>query len=198
MLVKAQNYAHWAKLATQHWPDKKINVFGSPKFVQATSLLHDVEITQSPDWSADIFITSYSSFIWHDSLQFIKPKQLIIDEIENEQSINYRWAAAVHGLFYEIKSCLILINLQQLSFHSGTSNKASLASIAETPGFLNSLITDYLWAGAPTSSESYVSLNALTRLSSDKRLPEVLARKYQNIDYVSMLPLFGVNTDLII
>jgi hypothetical protein len=196
MLVKAQNYTQWAKLAAQYWPDKKISVFSNPKGLHNNT--YSSEISTTPDWSADIFITSYSSLIWYDAMQFIKPKQLLIDEIENDQSINYRWAAAVHGLFYEIRSCLILIHIQQPGFHSSIPVKTTSQFIADNPYFLNSIITDYLWAISSSSSESFAGLNALLKFNSDKRLPEYLTRKYQNIDYVSMLPLFGVNTDLII
>lgn len=194
LLVMAQPkfYGAWAALIQTMWPDKKICVFGNPRYNEKVDALPDgIEFSEKPDFSADVFITSYGGVVWSNFVNHKTVDQTIVEELDNEGAVNYKWEEAVKGIFHEIRKPIFIQNINSLPNDQGRDVIASLQSnVSKSMNFIRSTVTKYLWAGVP--------LFTTIGYANQRELDDYLtARSYTSVDNFKMLGLFGVSTHLL-
>lgn len=194
-LVMAQPkfYSEWAHLIRESFPSSKISVFGNPRYLEKGVKFPDgVVFEERPDLAADFFITSYGGLIWHDLLNTVAINQTIVEELDSQGSVNYKWINAVKGLFHEIPSPLFIQDINHLPQDAGRGNLASLQTHgSKAMDFIGSCISDYLWAGM-------THMNAITNGSNLRENEDYLSSVgYSGVDNLKLLSLFGVSSHLL-
>lgn len=192
IMAQPKFYAQWAHLIREGWPDAKISVFGNPRYIEKGLEYPDgVEFSERPDWNADFFITSYGGLIWQDFCSNKTVDQTIVEELDNQAAINYRWSDAVQGVFHELPSPLFIQNIHNLPSDAGRDNLASIQiSGSKALNYMSTLVCDYLWAGIPTA-RPFMGYNL-------RDIEDYLsARGYKQADLLRILSLFGVSSHLL-
>ena len=194
LLIMAQPkfYGAWASLIQEMWPDKKISVFGNPRYNEKVDAFPEgIEFSEKPDYEADVFITSYGGLVWHNFVNYKTVDQTIVEELDNDGAVNYKWEEAVKGIFHEIKKPVFIQNVNSLPNDHGKDVLASLqANVSKPMNYLRSVVTKYLWAGLPL----FTTMGFANPRDIDDYLT---ARAYTGVDNFKMLGLFSVSTHLL-
>jgi len=191
ILAQPSCYAEWASLIKMAWPEAKISVFGNPRYHDKNlSYPHGVNFSDKPDLDADFFVSSYGGVIWHDLCGHVTVNQTIVEELDHQSAINYRWEEAVRGLVSELPHPVFIQNIFNLPSDHGRDNLASLQMHSSRAfSFMFDLISEYLWAGLDI---------ALPFKGSIREIEDYLAaRSYQGYDIFKLLTIFGVSTHLL-
>lgn len=196
ILTKPAEYVAWALLARKHWPQANISVFGNPRYLKKSQdLLEGVKVTETPDHTADIIITSYGSVIWHNLLDRFKPTRTIVEEIESTRSITYHWEDVINGLFGELPAPLFLQDIQLL-LGKNTDEILPDAKIqlrdfhSAANQFIFERLVPMVLGGLPSAYNNLGGTNA------DRR-QYLNDRGYAGLDPVSLYPVLGISSELI-
>jgi hypothetical protein len=186
-------YHIWAQLIRTAFPEATISVFGNPRYLEKSQVFPDgVEFSESPDLSADFFVTSYSGLIWHDLINQVDIDQTIVEELSHPGAVNHKWSSSVAGLFYEIPSPLFIQDINDLPHDAGRDNLASLqTNYSKALQFIGDNITSYMWPGIShlnTFANGYDLKECEAYLSSIG---------YAGLDRLKILSLFGVSSHLL-
>lgn len=193
IMTRPEFYADWAKWVKNIWPDSNLSVFGNPRYQEkAPAFPEGVVFSEKPDFTADIFITSYGGLIWHNFFNHTTVDQTIVEELDHQGAVNYKWEDALKGIFNEVPRPLFIQNINNLPNDSGRDNMTSLQSYgSKALQFLGKQITDYMWAG--TSNMGGVVSGANLREAEDY----LTGRGYTGVDNLRILSLFGVSSHLL-
>ena len=193
LLVQPKFYSLWAAMVREVFPDAKISVFGNPRYHErGQTFPTDVEFEEKPDLDADIFVSSYGGVIWHNLLNQVTIDQTIVEELDHQGSVNYKWEGAVKGIFHEVPAPLFIQDISSLPSDHGRDNIASLqASGSKALNFIGDAVTNLLWAGITHMG----ALTNGTRLNETENY--LVSRGYTGVDNLKMLSLFGVSSHLL-
>lgn len=189
ILTRPNVYALWASLIQKQWPTSKISVFGNPRYEEKSQIYPTgISFKEEPDLDADWLITSYGSLIWHNVVGKTDIGQVIVEEIDSDQSLNYRWDDALRGILGEVASVLFLQNILAMD----SSIAVALNSLHEQNGRLSRHIqrisSSYLW---PFAAPLVNLQDFSTARDSIRYLSE---RGYNNIQPLTLLPSLGIST----
>lgn len=192
ILAQPVFYVQWARLIREAWPTATISVFGNPRYAPKDVVYpQGIEFSDRPDLEADFLITSYGGIIWHDLVGNLNVNQTIVEELDNNGSINHKWNDAVTGMFHELPAPLFIQNVFNLPADNGRDNMASLqVRSSRALQYMGQLVHTLMWAGT-----------AVTRPLVANTLQEVdnyLATKgYRNMDLLELIAFYGVSSHLL-
>lgn len=193
VMAEPKEYAAWAQLVRDVWPDAKISVFGNPRYQKQNTQFPDgVEFEERPDTSADFFITSYGGVIWHNLLNTVDVSQTIIEELDKPGTVNYKWDSAVKAMFHETPRPLFIQNVNSLPNDDGRDIMASLnSSNSRALSAIGITLTNYMWAG----------INSMCGMILGMQFKEIedylVSRGYVGASHLKMLSTFGISSHLL-
>lgn len=193
IMAQPKFYHLWANLVREVFPDAKISVFGNPRYHEKGQVFPSgVEFSEKPDTDADFFITSYGGVIWNNLLNTTTISQTIVEELDHQGSVNYKWEDAVKGLFHEIPSPLFIQDIHYLPQDAGRDNIASLqASGSKALQFVSETLNNLAWAGMTL-------LGGLSTCGKHRETEDYLVgRGYTGVDNLKLLSLFGASSHLL-
>lgn len=132
LFTNPNNYGAWARLIRAIWPTDSISVYGNTRYAGthgADEFPEGVVYEDRPNISARWQITSYGSFIYHDVLARKIPDMLVVDELTDRRSVNYRWSEALASVFMEVPQLLLLQNANRMA-----SSDSDTLTALQTPG----------------------------------------------------------------
>jgi len=191
ILAQPNVYGEWASLIRQIWPQAKLSVFGNPRYKDSKQVYPEgVEFSDRPDFTADFFITSYGGAVWHDFCGHVTVDQTVVEELDHQNAINYRWDEAVRGLLTELPRPVFIQNIFNLPSDHGRDNLVSLQMPSSKAfNFIIDLVSNYLWSGIPT---------ARPFLGHTREIEEYLvSHSYQKYDVLKLLDILGVSSHLL-
>lgn len=194
VLADPKNYLDWVNSLQEKFPDKKLSVFGNPRYKEKGQTWPlNIEFTEKPDLTADIFITSYGGLIWNNLLTSVNISQTIVEELDHAQAVNYKWQDALNGIFHEVPAPFFLQNIQNLPRDPGFDVFTSLqVGGSKTISFIMDIVTNFMWAGVGHGLMS--NLLGATRQDASGYLS---ARGYRG-DMQKLMALFGISTELVV
>lgn len=193
ILCQPKDYLSWAKMIKRVWPESSISVFGNPRHVDHSvkNLPAGLSFKESPDYSADFFLTNYSGVIWNSFFNHTQVDQTIVEELAYHQTINYRWDDAITGMFKEAPSPLFLQDIHLLPTDHG---KDILFCLGNPKSRTIQHISDNVFSlmkagvGSPSVFYDHVRNDDAQYLSK---------RGYKGIDQFKLMSLFGVSSHLL-
>lgn len=192
ILARPQQYALWAELIRATWPAASISVFGNSRYEDKGQQYPDgITFETEPNFDADWMITSYGSLIWNNVIGKITPGQMIVEELDNENALNYRWEEAVAGVMREVLPVILIQNINSLPTSGVDALTALQSPTSKASNYLRSLVTEFLW---PFNTLATDMLRAVTDQSMIRYLSE---RNYCDVSWFKILPVLGVNFSLV-
>lgn len=192
ILSRPNHYSVWARAIREVWPEDSICVYGNPRYHKDDSGYPEgVSFADRSDASSRWQITSYGAFIYNDSLGRGFPDQLIVDELDGDDSYNYRWSNAIAAMYTEVPQILTLFNLRSYQ----PNDSVDLLGYLQTPGSpLNSYLVTLINECLIPNNSSVVGLYSPSASPTGKDAWDTYTGR---TDFIHMLPLLGVCVDLI-
>jgi len=185
-------FVSWAKLIADAWPDSTMSVFGNQRYVPKNATFpHGVQFTDAPDMEADFLITSYGGVVGNNLIATLDANQTIVEELDHQSALNYKWMDAVNAMFKELPAPLFIQNIYSLPTDSGRNILTSLEmSSSKAFQFIGQNLYTFLWPG----------LGAARPLANNdtKAMEDYLvAHGYKNLTPLSILSFYGVSSHLL-
>ncbi len=192
VLAQTKSYTDWVDLFRAVMPDAKISIFGNPRYHSSAVKYPDgIQFTEDADFTADVFITNYSGLIWNDFFANVTVDRTFVEELEGPGALPYKWSTQVAALFNEVPCPLFLQNINHLPLSSGRDIMSSLLLPgSQASQFLSEIINKMLW---PSTTISTI-LNSIETKAAEEYLAK---RSYVNLDYIKLLNIVGVSSDLL-
>lgn len=192
ILTQPKDYARWARAIRSLWPDHSISVYGNSRYSKqddGVGYPEGVTYGDNPDVHARWQITSYGSFVYHDVMSRQIPDQLIVDELTDKRSVNYRWMEALVGLFLETPRVLMLQNVNAFATDSTDSLTSILTPNSDGHSHLMWLMHNAVMPGNRT-------VEWLSGMESGNTIQHLHTHGYPKVDLLQMISLMGVSTHL--
>lgn len=192
VLAQPKFYTQWAELIQAGFPEARISVFGNPRYNDTEfSYPKGIEFTEKPDWDADFFISSYGGVIWNEFFSERRVNQTIVEELDHQGAINYKWTDAVEGMFHEVPAPLFIQNIHNLPIETGRDNLAGLQmGMSRTVMHLANVVQNFMLAGNPMAN--FLQNNCY------RDAEEYFARRgYKDVSPLRLLSLMGVSSHLL-
>ena len=191
ILAQPKFYPDWCNLILEIWPEAKISVFGNMRYQNNLKYPDGIKFTESADFEADFFITSYTGVLWNDLLGRVTVDQTIVEELDCPSAFANRWEHSVTAIFKEIPHPIFIQNINSLPVDPGKDIFTCLQMPnSKASNFLANKLIRIVWGFAPVSK--------LGSIHYHKEAENYLAlRNYHGLDFAKILEMLGVSSHML-